>query len=60
MELDCNLKKLTNFIRFLLCVLEKLLKSDYSLFLLGENISYFPSGAPKGNSCLRSGPYLNI
>ena len=56
----CNFKKLANFVKFLLCVLEKLLKRDYRLFLLGEKISYFPHGAPKGNSCLRRGFYLNI
>ena len=35
MEMDCNLKKLANFFKFFLCIVEKSLKTDYSLFFLG-------------------------
>ena len=36
MEMDCNLKNLTNFFSFFLCILAvKLLKIDYGLFFLG-------------------------
>ena len=43
--MDCNLKTLANFFKFLLSILEKLLKTDYSLFFLGEVISYSLPGA---------------
>ena len=45
MEMDCNLKKLANFFKFLLNVLEKWLKTDCILFFHGEIIIYFPSSA---------------
>ena len=45
MEMDCNLKKVGNFLLCILCILEKSLKTDHSLFLLGEITSYFPPGA---------------
>ena len=32
MEVDCNLKKLANFFKLFLCILEKSLKIDYGLF----------------------------
>ena len=32
--MNCKLKKLAKFFKFLLSILEKLLKTDYSLFLL--------------------------
>ena len=35
-EVDCNLKKLANFFKFILCILEKSLKIDYGPFLIGE------------------------
>ena len=45
--MDCNLKKLANFFKFLLSILEKLLKTDESLVFLGEVISYARPGAVK-------------
>ena len=45
MEMDWNLKKLTNFSKFVLCILENWLNIYYSLLLLGEIISYFLPGA---------------
>ena len=39
MEVDCNLKKLANFFKFFLCILEKALKT--SLFFLEENLNIF-------------------
>ena len=44
MEVDCNLKKLANFFKFFFCILEKALKIDYDLFLLGEKPSFFLPG----------------
>ena len=42
MEMDCNLKKLASFFyKFFLCIEEKLLKTDYSLFFLGGGIPYY-------------------
>ena len=38
MEMDCNWKKLASFFKFLLSVLEKLLKTDSSLVFLGDVI----------------------
>ena len=35
-EMDYNLKKLAKFFKFFLCILEKSLKANYSLFFLGE------------------------
>ena len=40
--MDCNLKKLANFFKLFLCILEKSLKTDHSLFFLGEKPYYFP------------------
>ena len=37
--------QLENFFKFLLSILEKLLRTDYSLIFLGEVISYAPLGA---------------
>ena len=39
--MDCNLQKLANFFKLFLCILEKLLKTDHSLFFLGEKPYYF-------------------
>ena len=51
MEMDCNLKKLANFI---LCILEKSLRTNnYSLFFLGEIISYFSPSALRVISCYK-------
>ena len=44
MEVDCNLKKLANFFKFVLCILEKSLKTDYTLFFLREKTKYFLPG----------------
>ena len=44
-EMDCSLKKCANFFQFLPYILKKWLKTDCSLFFLGEIISYFPASA---------------
>ena len=42
MEVDCNLKKLhASFFKFVLCILEKSLKTGYTLFFLGKKTQYF-------------------
>ena len=51
MEIDCNLKKLANCFKFLLSILEKLLKTDCSLFFLGEVVPYFLPNAVRAISC---------
>ena len=33
MQMDCNLNKLANFFKFLMCILEKSLKTDFSFLL---------------------------
>ena len=53
MEMDCNLKKLAIFFKFLLSILKKLLKTDYNLVFLGAVISYFPPGAVRDITRLR-------
>ena len=35
MEMDCNLKKLASFFKFVLCIAEKSSKTAYSLFFPG-------------------------
>ena len=55
MEMDYSLKKLANFFKFLLSILETLLKTDYSLFYLGEVISYFPTSAVTAISSSKRG-----
>ena len=45
MEVDCNLKKLANFFKILLCILEKSITFDYNLLLCGEFTHCFPPGA---------------
>ena len=47
MEVDCNLKKLANFFKFFLFILEKSLKTDYSSFFLGEKTKYFLLGVER-------------
>ena len=47
MEKGRNLKKMANFFKFFLCILGKLLKTDYSLLFL----SYFPPGVLRANPC---------
>ena len=44
MKVDCNLKKMASFFKFVLCILEKSLKTDNTLFLLGEKTKYFLPG----------------
>ena len=44
MEMDCTLKKLASFFKFVLCILEKSLKTDYTWFFLGEKTQYFLPG----------------
>ena len=41
MKVDRNLEKLGNFFKLLLCILEKSLKTDHSLFFQGEKPYYF-------------------
>ena len=41
MEVDCNLKKLANFFKLFLCISEKSLESNYSLFFRQESFSIF-------------------
>ena len=41
MKVDCNLKQLANFFKLFLCILETSLKTDHSLFFLGEKPYYF-------------------
>ena len=41
MEVDCNLKKLANFFKLFLCISEKSLENNYSLFFRQENFSIF-------------------
>ena len=43
--MDCNLKKLANFFKFVQCVLENLLNIDYGLFFLQEFTLYLVFGA---------------
>ena len=43
--MDCNFKKLANLFKFLLCILEKLLETDYGLFFLEEYLDIFVLGA---------------
>ena len=47
MEMDCNLKNLANFFKFLLCIVEKSSKTAYSLFFP----RYFLPGALTAISC---------
>ena len=51
--MDCNLKKLTNFFKFFLCILEKSLKTDCSLFFQGEKPKYFLPGVLRAISCYK-------
>ena len=39
--MDCNLKKLANFFKLFLCISEKSLENNYSLFFRQENFSIF-------------------
>ena len=39
--MDCNLKKLANFFKLFLCISEKSLENNYSLFFRQENFSFF-------------------
>ena len=41
MEVECNLKKLANFFKLFLCISEKSLENNYSLFFRQENFSIF-------------------
>ena len=51
MEMDCNLKKLANFLKVFPCIVEKLLKLDYSLFFLGGIPECFLPSALTTISC---------
>ena len=52
--MDCNLRKLANFLKFFSCVLEKTLKSDCDLFFFGESFSSFPLGGALRAFCVRA------
>ena len=39
--MDCNLKKLANFFKLFVCISEKALENNYSLFFRQENVSIF-------------------
>ena len=41
MEVDCNLKKVAKFFKLFLCISEKSLENNYSLFFRQENFSIF-------------------
>ena len=41
MEMDCNLKKLANFFKFFLYIVEKSLKTDYSFLFSAESLCIF-------------------
>ena len=57
MEMDCNFKKKWPiFFKFFLCILEKLLETDSSLFFF----SYFSPGVLRTISCERRGSLSNI
>ena len=52
MEIDCKLEKnLANVFKFFLCIVEKSLKTDYSLFFLGVIPEYFLPSALTTISC---------
>ena len=55
MEMDCNLKILAKFLKFVLSILEKCLKTDFNIFILGEIISRFPCGPFRVISCYKKG-----
>ena len=40
--MDCNLKKMSDFFKFLLCILKKSIKINYCLFYLGKILNVFP------------------
>ena len=53
--MDCNLEKLADFFKFFLFILEKTLKTVYSVFLLGETISHFPPTPVRAISSYKTG-----
>ena len=55
MKVDCNLKKLANFSKFFLCILEKSMKADYSSFFL----NYFLPSVVRAISCYKLGSLSN-
>ena len=52
MEMDYNLKKMANFFKFFLYISEKSLKTDYSLFFLGQITKLFSPWCSKSNFML--------
>ena len=58
--MDCNLKKLANFSKFFLCILEKSLNTDYSIFFLRENPYYFLPGVVSAISYYKPSSLSNI
>ena len=59
MEMDCKLKKLANFFKIFLCILEKSLKIDNCLFFLGVKPYYFLPGVVTAISCYKTGSLSN-
>ena len=60
MEVDCNLKKSTNFFKLFLCILERSLKKDYGLFFIREKPYYFLADAVRAISWYKTGSLPNI
>ena len=60
MEMDCELKKLAGVFKFFLRIVEKSVKTDYSLVVLGEIPSYFLHCVPTAISCYGKGFLSNI
>ena len=59
MEMDCSLKKLAKFFKFFLDLSEKSLKTDYSLFFLGQITKIFFSRCSKSNFLLEKASLSN-
>ena len=53
MEVDWNLKKLASFFKFFLCIVEKSLKTDYSIICSSseKSLIFFLPGAITAVSC---------
>ena len=58
MEMDCNLKQLANFFKFLVYILEKSLKTDFSFFLPLGNHFIFSYWFSKSDFMLKKGFFV--
>ena len=58
--MDCNLKKLANFVKFLMCILEKSLKTDFSSLLPQRNHFIFPSRFSNSDFTFKKGVLFQI